>query len=125
MSKDISLSPLGHTWIFDLDGTVLKHNGYLIDGKDSLLPEAIDFFAALPDDDMVVFVTSRSREYAYITEEALHMNGIRFNAIVYDAPFGERILVNDKKPSGLNCAIAVNTMRDEFMKQGFRIDEQL
>jgi hypothetical protein len=23
-----TLSPLPHTWIFDMDGTIVKHNGY-------------------------------------------------------------------------------------------------
>ena len=36
--NELLLSTLGHTWIFDLDGTIVKHNGYLIDGKDTLLP---------------------------------------------------------------------------------------
>ena len=25
----LTLSPLGHTWILDLDGTIVKHDGYL------------------------------------------------------------------------------------------------
>ena len=33
----LSLSKLPHTWILDLDGTIVKHNGYKLDGKDSLL----------------------------------------------------------------------------------------
>ena len=38
-AKEIVLSSLGHTWILDLDGTLVKHNGYKIDGADSLLTE--------------------------------------------------------------------------------------
>ena len=34
------MSSLDHTWILDLDGTILKHNGYKIDGKDSFLDGA-------------------------------------------------------------------------------------
>ena len=33
-AKEIVLSSLGHTWILDLDGTLVKHNGYKIDGAD-------------------------------------------------------------------------------------------
>ena len=36
----LSLSKLPHTWILDLDGTIVKHNGYKLDGKDSLLEGA-------------------------------------------------------------------------------------
>lgn len=26
--NEIVISQLGHTWILDLDGTIVKHNGY-------------------------------------------------------------------------------------------------
>ena len=32
------LSTLPKTWILDLDGTIVKHNGYKMDGVDTLLP---------------------------------------------------------------------------------------
>ena len=47
------------------------------------------------------------------------MNGIRYDAIVCGVPYGERILVNDRKPSGLTTAIAMNTERDVFMDAAF------
>ena len=55
----IKLSTLGHTWILDLDGTIVKHNGYKIDGEDSFLPEAKEFLCGIPEKDMIIFVTSR------------------------------------------------------------------
>ena len=39
----VTLSTLGHTWILDIDGTIVKHNGYLIDGEDTFLPGAETF----------------------------------------------------------------------------------
>ena len=36
MGKTLILSTLPKTWIFDLDGTLLKHNGYKSDGIDTL-----------------------------------------------------------------------------------------
>ena len=45
--------------------------------------------------------------------------------IVYGLPYGERILINDRKPSGLPTAIAVNTDRDRFMEAVFEVDETL
>lgn len=119
------VSMLGKTWIFDLDGTVVKHNGHKIDGYDTLLHGAKDFFDKLPDHDLVVFVTSRNKQYKEPTEQFLRENNIRFDAIIYDAPYGERVLVNDSKPSGLQTAIAVNTVRDEFMRDIFEEDEKL
>ncbi|MCQ2523345.1 MAG: HAD family acid phosphatase [Lachnospiraceae bacterium] len=113
-NDSIILSTLGHTWILDLDGTIVKHNGYKIDGEDTLLPGAMDFFAKIPDKDMIIFITARKSEYRDETEKFLLRNGIRYNHIIFDAPYGERILVNDDKPSGLKMGLAINTKRDSF-----------
>ena len=42
--------------------------------------------------------------------------------IIYDLPHGERILINDKKPSGLNTAIAISNERNEFPLINIKID---
>ena len=125
MDNNIVLSTLGHTWILDLDGTIVKHNGYKIDGKDSFLEGAREFLKGLPEKDMIVFLTSRTEEYRNITEEFLAENDIRYNAIVFGAPYGERILINDDKPSGLHMSIGICTKRDEFMPVTFDEDESL
>ena len=112
------LSTLGHTWILDLDGTIVKHNGYKIDGKDTFLPGAEKFLKSIPVKDMIVFITSRTEEYRVITEEFLKSNNVRFDHIIFDAPFGERIIINDNKPSGLKTGIAINVDRnnsEEFL----------
>ncbi|EHL04235.1 hypothetical protein HMPREF0322_05155 [Desulfitobacterium hafniense DP7] len=124
-TKKCIVSSLNKTWIFDLDGTVVKHNGHKIDGHDTLLMGAKEFFSDLPDGDMIVFITSRSLEYKAETEQFLTEAGIRFDAVLYGAPYGERILVNDTKPSGLPTAIAVNTVRDVFISEEFVVDEKL
>ena len=41
-------------------------------------------------------------------------NQVKYHHIIFNAPYGERILVNDDKPSGLHCSHAVNLIRDEF-----------
>lgn len=126
MNKDvIKMSPLGKTWIFDIDGTIVKHNGYKIDGYDTLLEGAKEFFDDIPDKDMIIFLTSRTSEYSEMTEEFLKNAGIRYDNIIYNAPYGERIIVNDRKLSGLNTSIAINTNRDEFLKTKFEIDNNL
>lgn len=106
------LSPLGHTWIFDIDGTLVKHNGYKIDGKDSLLPGVVELFKQIPENDLIILVTSRTDKYKKLTLDFLEKNNIRYNHIIFNAPYGERILVNDDKPSGLKCSIAINLKRD-------------
>jgi len=57
MGQTISLSTLPKTWIFDLDGTILKHNGYKIDGKDTLLQGAKEYLDTLPKEDKIIFFT--------------------------------------------------------------------
>lgn len=112
----IRTSTLGKTWILDLDGTIVKHNGYKTCGFDQFLDGAKEFLDQISPKDMVVFLTSRKEEYAKITEQFLQENEVRYDAIIYGAPYGERILVNDCKPSGLKTAVAVNTKRDVFME---------
>ena len=115
MEEEIVLSTLHKTWIFDLDGTLVKHNGYLIDGVDTLLPGVREYLTELPAEDKILIVTSRTEEYRQMTELFLAENGIRYDTILYGMPLGERILVNDAKPSGLQTAYAFNLKRNEFL----------
>jgi len=125
MTENLTLSPLAHTWILDLDGTIVKHNGYKTDGHDTLLDGALEFLRNIPEGDMVVFITSRMDEYKEITESFLTEHGIRYNHIIYNAPYGERVLINDRKPSGLNTAIAVSLERDTPQKIMIEVDGSL
>ncbi len=122
---EIVLSDLGHTWILDLDGTIVKHNGYKLDGQDSFLPGAKAFLESIPPNDMIVFITSRMDEYREVTEMFLRKHGIRYDHIIYNAPYGERVLINDDKPSGLTMASALSVRRDKPIKIDIRIDENL
>ena len=113
-SNDLVLSPLGKTWLFDLDGTIVKHNGYKIDGVDSLLDGALEFLLGIPDTDRIIFLTSREDWCMESTEKFLKEAGIRYDCIINNLPYGERILVNDRKPSGLRTSVAVDLERDKF-----------
>lgn len=114
MTEKMVLSTLPKTWIFDLDGTILKHNGYKVDGKDTLLPGAKEYLDAIPEEDKVIFLTSRTEKFRDSTIRFLADANIGYNEILFDMPVGERILVNDRKPSGLDMAVAVNIDRDCF-----------
>lgn len=111
---ELILSTLSKTWIFDLDGTLVRHNGYKENGMDTLLAGTKEYLAAIPPEDKIIIVTSRTEEYREMTIRFLRENGIRYDEILFNMPFGERILVNDRKPSGLDMAVAVNLNRDEF-----------
>lgn len=114
MDNEMILSTLPKTWIFDLDGTLLKHNGYKLSGEDSILPGVLEYFESIPSEDVVIILTSRTDEYREMTINFLKINNIRFDKIIFNIPMGERVLVNDRKPSGLDMAIAVNVNRDNF-----------
>lgn len=122
--ETINISELAHTWILDLDGTLLKHNGYL-NGQDELVFKAKLFVSKIPDSDMVIILTSRKNEYRKETEEFLKSQKIRYDKIIFEVPMGERILINDMKPSGLKTAIAVNCVRDKWINSEFLMDSTL
>lgn len=121
----IVMSKLSKTWVLDLDGTLVLHNGYKLYGKDIFLTGAKEFLISIPPDDMIIFITSRKESEKQLTEDFLKVHNIRYNAIIYNAPYGERILLNDKKPSGLNTAIAINRERDFFDAIEVVIDENV
>ena len=112
MASELKLSTLPKTWIFDLDGTLLKHNGYKIDGHDTLLDGAKEYVDGIPEQDFILILTSRTDEFREMTISFLKDNGIRYDQILFDIPMGERIVVNDRKPSGIDMAFAVNSDRD-------------
>lgn len=122
--EDLKLSSLPKTWIFDLDGTILVHNGYK-NGGDRILPGVKEFFDKIPETDHILILTARKEEVLESTIEFLKDNGIRYNNILADIPFGERILLNDMKDSGMKTAYAVNLKRDEGLNFSVYIDEDL
>ena len=119
------LSPLGKTWLFDLDGTVVKHNGYKTDGRDTFLEGALEFLLSIPETDRIVFLTSRQERYIPETERFLREAGVRYDSIISGLPYGERILVNDAKPSGLKTSVAVDLVRDAPFELEYEIDDSL
>jgi FMN phosphatase YigB (HAD superfamily) len=120
----LKLSPLGKTWIFDLDGTMVVHNGYLY-GRDMLLDGVKELFAQISPADHVLILTARQEEYRDSIEQFLRQEGLRFNHLLCGLPPGERILFNDVKRSGLKTAYAVNLQRDSIMDVSLDIDADL
>ena len=121
----ITVSTLNKMWIVDVDGTIVKHNGYKIDGEATLIEGVEKFFSEISKDDKVILVTARPWNYKEKLEDFLREKGIKFEFIIYDMPVGERILINDKKPSGLLTAIAINVERDKEWKICFQQDSNL
>lgn len=106
----IQLSNLRKTWIFDLDGTIVVHNGYKRDGE-KILPGVLDLFQKIKDD-FIIIITARDASERESTVQFLQKNGLRHDQIIFGVPVGERILLNDEKPGGLITAHAVSLKRD-------------
>lgn len=124
MSSNLVLSTLPHTWIFDVDGTICVHNGYK-NGEDIILDGVKELFAQIPEEDMIILLTSRKSEEKDNLIKFMKDNRLRYNHIIFDAPVGERILINDDKPSGLKCAYVINKKRDEKLNVNINIDKDL
>ena len=121
----LTMSTLSKTWIFDLDGTLVEHNGYKT-GEDRILPGVKEFWAQIPETDYILIVTSRENAAKEKTENFLLNNHLRFNKILFEMPMGERILMNDDKPSGLPMAFSVRRKRNEGLADlDIQIDETL
>ena len=121
----MTLSPLPKTWIFDLDGLLVVHNGHLR-GEDQLLSGVKEFWSQLQPADTVILLTARSAEKAPAIRAFLAAHGLRVDHLVAGCAVGERILFNDAKPSGLPMAHAVNLPRNAgFAEVSLQIDPLL
>lgn len=108
---ELVLSPLPKSWLLDFDGCVVRHNGYL-QGGDELLAGVVEFWRSIPATDHVVIMSSRSEAERQAITEFLSARRLRVDHMILGLPHGERICVNDMKPSGLRTAVAVNVPRD-------------
>ncbi len=123
--KELVLSRLPHTWLMDVDGTILKHNGHKT-GGDELLAGVKDFWDTIPPDDVIVLLSARTQQEMPATLAFLDQQGLRYDHAIFDMPKGERILVNDDKPGGLVTALAVSMPRDRgLVDLQLRIDQTI
>ena len=136
--EELRLSPMAKTWILDLDGTLVVHDGPYIMGKDEFLPGAREFLESIPQRDMIIFLTARSEYEKPHTMRFLKENKVRYDHIIFNAGEGERIMINDMKPDGLVTAFvpahlrcltrnwhAINTKRDRFCRTEFITDRTM
>ena len=84
-----------------------------------------EFFAKIAAQDKIILLTARKKIYEEQLVIFLKNNGIRFDQIICDLPTGERIILNDKKPSGLKTAYAINVDRDAPLEVKVKIDKSL
>lgn len=125
MIVNVEVSKLNHTWIFDLDGVLTIHNSHLT-GEDQVLHGVKDFWNQIPIDDFIIIMSAREESYRSSIIDFLNINNLRFNVLILGLPFGERILFNDRKPSGMRTALAINVDRNVGLSNIYiKINEQL
>lgn len=103
---------LGHTWIIDVDGTIAEVNQPPYK-NDKLLPGVKEMWAQIPKDDMIVIMTARPKDIQEQTLQFIRDNELRYDLAIFGIHHGERIVVNDNKPGGLQTAIAWNVKRNK------------
>lgn len=105
------MSPLPHTWLIDIDGTIVEHNGHKGRG-DVLLPGVKTLWNEFAASDVVILLSARTTQELQPTLAFLTAHGLRYDHVLFGLPTGERILINDEKPGGLKTALAINVTRD-------------
>lgn len=103
---------LGHTWIVDVDGTIFEVNQPPYE-NDTLLPGVKDMWAKIPKDDIIIIMTARPWYIKRQTLDVIERHGLRYDMAIFGIHHGERIVVNDNKPGGLQTAIAWNVKRNK------------
>ena len=84
-----------------------------------------DFFDQIDKDDKIILLTAREGKYLEDLKKFLKENNIRYDYLLTDMPIGERILINDNKPSGLIMGHVINKKRDETLNIKININEKL
>tara|TARA_A100001011_G_C13905957_1_gene673035 strand:- start:270 stop:647 length:378 start_codon:yes stop_codon:yes gene_type:complete len=114
--KNLQYANLNKTWFIDIDGTIIKHNSHL-KGQNVLLDSVKDFWNSISEKDKIILVTNRNKKYKKETTQFLKKNNLRFDNIIFEVGSGQRILINDTKPSGLQTAFSFNIKRDYGFKK--------
>ena len=112
----LEMSCLPKTWFIDLDGVLVKHNGHHEPEGDRWLETAWEFIGNLNQEDKVILTTSRNSKDTEQIIAQFKKKGVEIHASITDLPHGERIVINDRKPSGLRTAFSISVDRDAGMK---------
>ena len=119
------LSPLPKSWLLDLDGCIVRHNGHL-EGNDELLIGVAEFWQSIPVADRIIVMSSRPETERQAIMDFFVARSLRVDHIILGLPHGERICVNDTKPSGLRTAVAINVPRDVGLRAvAYVVDKSL
>ena len=91
------------TIFLDIDGCIFKHKGNLttqINEPPELLPGVLEKLNKWDaDGHKIILITGRKESMRKFTENQLIEHGIYYDQLIMGVNRGERILINDKKPT--------------------------
>lgn len=104
----------------DIDGTLLKHWGDIHENlnKTEILESVIEKLKEWDRKNYkLILTTGRQESTRQRTEQQLLEMGIFYDKLIMGLPNGDRILINDRKPSGSrNTAYAINLVRNDGLQ---------
>ena len=123
----LRLSNLPKTWFLDVDGTIVEHNTQFSGETIEFLPNVEDFLVKLGNNDSIVLTSARKFDnIEFIANYIEKISPAKVVKVIEEIGVGERILVNDEKPSGLKTAYSLNVKRNNgFDIPFFMLDERL
>lgn len=105
------------TLFLDIDGTLFRHQGTFSDIAQkpaNLLPNVREKMNEWCSKEYKIILTTARREsLREKTEQDLSKLGIPYDNLIMGISKGQRIIINDKRPSGEETAFAINVERDE------------
>jgi hypothetical protein len=113
-----NIENLPKTIICDIDGCIFKHMGNLC-GMQTDKPVLLDGVKEKFDEwdkkaYRIILLTGRKESMREITENQLRLHGLFWDILIMGATRGQRVLINDLKPSNQTpTACAINLLRDK------------
>jgi ribonucleotide monophosphatase NagD (HAD superfamily) len=108
--------PRPKTIICDIDGTLIDHQapGTRNFKEPSLLPGVMKKFQEWDAKGYnIILITGRRESARLETEKQISGFGLFYDQLIMGVGGGERILINDVKPTGQRTAFAINVDRDK------------
>ena len=104
------------TLFIDIDGTLFEHKGTFSNialTESTLLPNAREKMDEWCSKEYrIILTTARRESLRNRTESELQRLCIPYDCLVMGISKGQRVLINDRRPSGDDTAFAINIDRD-------------
>ena len=104
------------TLFIDIDGTLFEHKGTFSNialSESTLLPNAREKMDEWCSKEYrIILTTARRESLRNRTESELQRLGVPYDCLIMGISKGQRVVINDRRPSGDDTAFAINIDRD-------------